>query len=124
MNNTLKTYIKNCSTIRTLLDVQTGDGKAPMKRIKAFALRALSNYTRLRLELLNNKNLMEFEQEAVTAAVKLGVKYAVTQFGVTLSTTTVDEAVEKIMPDVLSDVHSLRISFITRLLELADSAGK
>lgn len=121
MDRTLKRYIRNSAVIHTMATlVANTDGNTERRKLKSFALKALSNYAKLRLKLLNNQRLMDVEQKAVIEAIKLGIKYSMKELGMQINTATIEEAVEKIMPDVLDDIHTLRVNLITKLLEISE----
>ena len=70
---------------------------------------------------MSKQEVIQVEQALATAAVKAGVRYAVQKYNINLGSNTVDEVVDKILPEVLDDVHNLRYDVLTTILGYCDS---
>lgn len=114
----LKRYISNLATAECFAYDISDSFYFDINKCRKFFLQALRNYCKFRLDLLSKPELMTIERALVTAAVKAGIKYAVSHYNIQLGTNNIDEIVDKILPSILDDVHNLRCDVFTEILGL------
>ena len=74
----------------------------------------LLEYTEIRLALLNNTSLQEFEEETFNYLVKCGIKKAFASYGITLDSVTADKYCDEISSDVFNTIQDVKRNiFIT-----------
>lgn len=74
----------------------------------------LLEYTEIRLALLNNTSLQDFEEETFKYFVKCGVKKAFASYGITIDSTTVDKYCDEISSEVIDVIQDVKRNiFIT-----------
>lgn len=110
----LKRYISNLTVAHIINDIEFSSENK--KKIKYYFLKALRNYCKIRLDLLNNNKVTEIEHKILISAIKTGIKYVVVQTGITISPTEVDRLVDELAPKILDDIHNLRIDLFTKLI--------
>ena len=76
----------------------------------------LKTYAELRLKLLNNKTVTKIEHKVIIAAIKAGIKYANSYYGLGMSNTAIDKAVDEYAPEVLKALRNLRIDVFEKVL--------
>lgn len=114
----LKRYISNLATAECFAYDISDNFYFDMNKCRKFFLQALRNYCKLRLDLLSKPEVIQVERAIATAAVKAGIKYAVSHYNIELGTNNIDEIVDKIMPSILEDIHELRCDIFTEILGL------
>lgn len=117
MDKNLKQYIKDTTICRMLGKDNNDTFKGNITKLHKRFLKAIKNYTSLRLKLLQNDTIKTIEHKAATLAVKAAVKYAIKEYKIDVGTTDIDEIVDKILPEVLDSVRDLRVDFFTAILE-------
>mgnify|MGYP003421641142 FL=1 len=117
----LKRYISNLATAYTFPFDSKNTFNFTLSKCQKYFLSGLRNYCKLRLDLMSKQEVIQVEQALATAAVKAGVRYAVQKYNINLGSNTVDEVVDKILPEVLDDVHNLRYDVLTTILGYCDS---
>lgn len=121
MDKTLTQYIKDTTICKVIALDQNQVFKGSIKKLHRKFLQAIKNYANLRLKILQNEKVKEIEHKALTAAVKYAVKYAIKEYSIDVGTTDIDSIVDKILPDILDDVRTLRVDFFTTILEFTTS---
>ena len=116
----LKRYISNLATAYAFQYDTQDKFKFDISKVRRYFLQGLRNYCKLRLDLLSKPEVIEVERALATAAVKAGVRYAVQKYNINFGSYTTDEIVDKILPDVLEDVHKLRYDALTIILGFCD----
>lgn len=116
----LKRYISNLATAYTFSYDSRNNPKFNLSKVRVYFIQGLRNYCKLRLDLLQNKEIMTVEHALATAAVKAGVRYAVQKYNINLGSYTVDDIVDKVLPGVLEDVHNLRYDAFSIVLGYCD----
>ena len=76
----------------------------------------LKTYAELRLKLLNNKTVTKIEHKVIIAAIKSGIKYANSYYGLGMSNTDIDKAVDEHAPQVLEALRNIRIDIFEKVL--------
>lgn len=76
----------------------------------------LKTYAELRLKLLNNKTVTKIEHKVIIAAIKAGIKYANSYYGLGMSNIDIDKAVDEYAPEVLKALRNLRIDVFEKVL--------
>ena len=99
----IKKYIK----LDTIHEVSNNE-KDFYKFIKAYA--------ELRLKLLNNETVTKIEHKVIIATIKAGIKYANSYYGLGMSNTDIDKAVDEYAPEVLKSLRNLRIDVFEKVL--------
>lgn len=117
----LKRYISNLATAYTFPFYTNKHFNFDLTKCQRYFLSGLRNYCKLRLDLMSKPEVIEVEHALATAAVKAGIKYAVQKYNINLGSYTVDEIVDKILPEVLDDVHNLRYDVLTTILGYCDN---
>lgn len=107
MNKTIIKYIKN-KVIEIVTSCHETTCEPVLKYIKA--------YCELRLKLLKNETVTKIEHQVVMTAIKAGLKYANTKYGLGLSNTDIDAKVDEYAPEVLKGLHDLRIEVFEKVL--------
>lgn len=104
----LKRYISNLATAYTFQYDSKERSNFDINKCRRYFIQGLRNYCKFRLDLMSKPEVIQVERALATAAVKAGVRYAVQKYNINLGSYTIDEIVDKILPDVLDDVHKLR----------------
>ncbi len=117
----LKRYISNLATAYTFPFDINNKFNFSLSKCQRYFLSGLRNYCKLRLDLISKPEVIQVEQAFATAAVKAGVRYAVQKYNINLGSNTIDEIVDKILPEVLEDVHNLRYDVLTTILGYCDN---
>lgn len=76
----------------------------------------IKTYAELRLKLLNNETVTKIEHKVIIAAIKAGIKYANSYYGLGMSNTDIDKAVDEYTPEVLKGLRNLRINIFEKVL--------
>ena len=118
MINKLKQTIKDFTVMRCLslgnIDVQQFSDRTLFN----FCNKALKNYIKFRLSLMQNETVQNIEIEILEAAVKAGIKYAESKFGVDIPDQS-EEQIQRIAVDVAKEVNERRIDVFLYGLEYA-----
>ena len=116
----LKRYISNLATAYTFQFDTNKEFKFELQKCRRYFIQGLRNYCKLRLDLMSKPEVIQVERALATAAVKAGIRYAVQRYNINLGSNTVDDIVDKILPEVLEDVHKLRYDAFSIILGYCD----
>lgn len=116
----LKRYISNLATAYAFQYNSKDKFNFDMSKCRRYFIQGLRNYCKLRLDLMSKPEIIQVEHALATAAVKAGIRYAVQHYNINLASNTVDEIVDKILPEVLEDVHKLRYDAFSIILGYCD----
>lgn len=76
----------------------------------------IETYAKLRLKLLTNETVTKIEHKVIIAAIKAGIKYANSAYGLGMNNTDIDKAVDEYAPQVLQGLRNLRIDVFEKVL--------
>ena len=113
----LKRYIKDVATVRMISLDKNDKPKFNALKLKRHMLTAIRNYSSLRLKILQNDKVEDFEQKIIVALVKSAVKSAIRNYHIDVGDDSIDKVVETIIPEVTAVVHQLRSDLFTYVLE-------
>lgn len=99
--------IKKCIKLDAIHEVSNND-KDFYKFLKAYA--------ELKLKLLNNETVTKIEHKVIIAAIKSGIKYANSCYGLGMNNNDIDKAVDEYAPNVLVVLRNLRIDVFEKVL--------
>lgn len=123
----LERYVKDVASAICFVDNNRLADKKLLSvgNIDDFCAKCIKNYAAFRLELLTDKNsdYVVIKREVVKKLVKLGIKYACTRFGISLSSDAIDNYVDKYIPVVMDYVTEKRIDLFTGILEANDRSA-
>lgn len=88
------------------------------KKVFAYFKKAISNYIKLRLAIMQNEKVIVVERYVTTTAVKLAIDYAATQYNLPITSEQKQKISGFIMTSVYEDVQKLRVDLFTKLLEV------
>lgn len=88
------------------------------KKVFAYFKKAISNYIKLRLAIMQNEKVIVVERYVTTTAVKLAIDYAATQYNLPITSEQKQKISDFIMTSVYEDVQKLRVDLFTKLLEV------
>ena len=122
MINRLKQTIKDFTVMRCI-SLNTNDIQLiSNKKLFNFCNKALKNYIKFRLSLMQNKTVQNIEKELVReileAGVKAGIKYAENKFGVDIPDQS-EEQIQQIAGEAVMYINERRIDFFLCGLEFA-----
>ena len=103
IENLIKKYIK----LNTIYEVSNNE--------KDF-YKFLKTYAELRLKMLNNETVTKIEYKVIIATIKAGIKYANSYYGLGMSNTDIDKAIDEYAPEVLKALRELRIDVFEKVL--------
>ena len=115
-----KKYAKDLTIIKCISEDKNILPKFNKEKLKKYFLRALSDYCKLRLKLLQNKNIEKIEQEILKAAVKAGIKYAVKEFNVDIDISKINEVVDRYLPEISKKIHQDRTDLFVTVINYAN----
>lgn len=116
----LKRYISNLATAYAFQFNINKQPRFELQKCSRYFIQGLRNYCKLRLDLMSKPEVIEVERALATTAVKAGIRYAVQHYNINLGSYTVDEIVDKILPEILEDVHKLRYDAFSIILGYCD----
>lgn len=88
------------------------------KKVFAYFKKAISNYIKLRLAIMQNEKVIVVERYVTTTAVKLAIDYATIQYNLPITSEQKQKISDFIMTSVYEDVQKLRVDLFTKLLEV------
>lgn len=118
MINKLKQTIKDFTVMRCILLDKNDTQQFSNKTLFNFCNKALKNYIKFRISLMQNKTVRNIEKEILEAGVKAGIKYAESKFGVNIPEQG-EEQIQKIAVDVAKAINERRIDLFLYGLEYA-----
>ena len=116
----LKRYISNLATAYAFQYDTNKEFKFELQKCRRYFIQGLRNYCKLRLDLMSKPEVIEVERALATTAVKAGIRYAVQHYNINLGSYTADEIVDKMLPEILEDVHKLRYDAFSIILGYCD----
>lgn len=118
MINKLKQTIKDFTVMRCIgLDAKYIQ-KFSNRTLFNFCNKALKNYIKFRVSLMQNETIQNIEKEILEAGVKAGIKYAESKFGVDIPDQG-EEQIQQIAVDVAKAINERRIDLFLSGLEYA-----
>lgn len=118
MINKLKQTIKDFTVMRCLLLDESLTQQFSNKTLFNFCNKALKNYIKFRLSLMQNETVQNIEKEILEAGVKAGIKYAESKFGVSIPEQG-EEQIQRMAVDVARAINERRIDYFLCGLEFA-----
>ena len=120
-NNLLNKIVKDFTVMRCI-SVDTNE-EQPFKsrQLYNFCTKALKTYIKFRLELMQNEKVQKIEATAIELAVKAGISYAESKFGVDIPDES-EEYIKKVAVDVAGAINQQRIDIFTYGLQWATDA--
>lgn len=118
MINKLKQTIKDFTVMRCLINDKNDVQQFSNKKLFNFCDKALKNYIKFRLSLMQNETVQNIEKEILEAGVKAGIKYAESKFGVNIPDQG-EEQIQLMAVDVARAINERRIDFFLCGLEFA-----
>lgn len=120
-NNLLNKVAKDFAVLRWIaVDTHI---KQPFenRQLYNFCTKALKTYIKFRLELMKNDKVQQVEAKAVEYAVKVGMKYAESKFGIDIPDKS-EEYIQTVTLQVANAINQQRIDMFTYGLEWATDA--
>lgn len=118
MINKLKQTIKDFTVMRCVLLDKNDTQQFSNKTLFNFCNKALKNYIKFRLSLMQNETVQNIEKEILEAGVKAGIKYAESKFGVDIPDKS-EDYIKRMAVDVARAINERRIDFFLAGLEFA-----
>ena len=118
MINKLKQTIKDFTVIRCIGLDKNDVQQFSNRTLFNFCNKALKNYIKFRLSLMQIETVQIIEKEILEASVKAGIKYAENKFGVDIPDKG-EEQIQEIVVDVAKAINERRIDLFLYGLEYA-----
>lgn len=118
MINRLKQTIKDFTVMRCISLNRNNTQLISNKKLFNFCNKALKNYIKFRLSLMQNKTVQNIEKEILEAGVKAGIKYAESKFGIDIPDKE-EEQIQQMIVDVTKAINERRIDLFLYGLEYA-----
>lgn len=118
MINKLKQTIKDFTVMRCILLDKNDTQQFSNKTLFNFCNKALKNYIKFRLSLMQNETVQNIEKEILEAGVKVGIKYAESKFGVSIPEQG-EEQIQQMAVDIAKAINERRIDLFLCGLEHA-----
>lgn len=117
MINKLKQTIKDFTVMRCISLDKNNVQQFSNRTLFNFCNKALKNYIKFRLSLMQNETVQNIKKEILEAGVKAGIKYAESKFGVDIPDQG-EEQIHQIVVDVAKAINRQRIDIFTYGLQL------
>ena len=118
MINKLKQTIKDFTVMRCIILDKNDTQQFSNKTLFNFCNKALKNYIKFRLSLMENETVQNIEKEILETSVKAGIKYAESKFGVSIPEQG-EEQIQQMAVDVAKAINERRIDLFLYGLEYA-----
>lgn len=118
MINKLKQTIKDFTVMRCISLDKNNIQQFSNRTLFNFCNKALKNYIKFRLSLMQNETVQNIEKEILEAGVKAGIKYAESKFGVNIPEQG-EEQIQQMAVDVAKAINERRIELFLYGLEYA-----
>lgn len=118
MTNKLKQTVKDFTVMRCILLDKNDTQQFSNKTLFNFCNKALKNYIKFRLSLMQNETVQNIEKEILEAGVKVGIKYAESKFGVSIPEQG-EEQIQQMAVDIAKAINERRIDLFLCGLEYA-----
>lgn len=111
-NSLLNKVVKDFTVMRCI-SVDTNEEQLfKSRQLYNFCTKALKTYIKFRLELMQNEKVQKIEATAIELAVKAGISYAESKFGVDVPSQS-EEEIKKVAVDVAGAINRQRIDIFT-----------
>ena len=117
MIDKLKQTIKDFTVMRCISLDKNNVQQFSNRALFNFCNKALKNYIKFRLSLMQNETVQNIKKEILEAGVKAGIKYAESKFGVDIPDQG-EEQIQQIVVDVAKAINHQRIDIFTYCLQL------
>lgn len=118
MINKLKQTIKDFTVMRCISLDKNNIQQFSNRTLFNFCNKALKNYIKFRVSLMQNETVQNIEKEILEAGVKAGIKYAESKFGVDIPDQG-EKQIQQIAVDVAKAINERRIDLFLYGLEYA-----
>lgn len=120
MINKLKQTIKDFTVIRCIGLDKNNVQQSPIEQRKLlnYCNKALKNYIKFRLSLMQNETVQNIELKILEASVKAGIKYAESKFGVDIPDQG-EGRIQQMAVDIVRAINERRIDLFLYGLEYA-----
>lgn len=118
MINKLKQTIKDFTVMRCIIIDKNNVQQLSNKTLFNFCNKALKNYIKFRISLMQNKTVQNIEIKILEASVKAGIKYAESKFGVDIPDQG-EEQIQQMAVDIAKAINERRIDLFLYGLEYA-----
>lgn len=118
MVNKLKQTIKDFTVMRCIILDKNDTQQFSNKTLFNFCNKALKNYIKFRLSLMQNETVQNIEKEILEAGVKAGIRYAESKLGVDIPDKS-EDYIKRVAGDVARAINERRIGFFLCGLEFA-----
>lgn len=118
MINKLKQTIKDFTVMRCIMLDKNDTQQFSNKTLFNFCNKALKNYIKFRLSLMQNETVQNIEKEILEAGVKAGIKYAESKFGVDIPDKG-EEQIQRMAVDIARAINERRVDLFLCGLEYA-----
>lgn len=118
MINKLKQTIKDFAVIRCISLDKNNVQQFSNRTLFNFCNKALKNYIKFRVSLMQNETVQNIEKGILEAGVKAGIKYAESKFGVDIPDQG-EEQIQQMAVDVARAINERRIDLFLCGLEYA-----
>ncbi len=118
MINKLKQTIKDFTVMKCICLDKNNIQQFSNRTLFNFCNKALKNYIKFRLSLMQDETVQNIEKEILETGVKAGIKYAESKFGVDIPEQG-EEQIQQIAVDVARLINERRIDLFLYGLEYA-----
>ena len=118
MINKLKQTIKDFAVMRCISLDKNDVQQFSNRTLFNFCNKALKNYIKFRISLMQNKTIRNIEKEIFVAGVKAGIKYAESKFRVNIPEQG-EEQIQQMAVDIAKAINERRIDLLLYGLEYA-----
>ena len=117
--NSLLNKIAKDFTVMRCISIDTNE-EQPFKsrQLYNFCTKALKTYIKFRLELMQNEKVQKIEATAIELAVKAGISYAESKFGVDIPDKS-EDYIKQLVVEVAGAINQQRIDIFTYGLQWA-----
>lgn len=118
MINKLKQTVKDFTVMRCICLDKNNVQQFSNKTLFNFCNKALKNYIKFRLSLMQNETVQNIEKEILEAGVKAGIKYAESKFGVDIPDKS-EDYIKQMAVDIARAINERRVDLFLCGLEYA-----
>lgn len=118
MIHKLKQTIKDFTVMRCIMLDKNDTQQFSNKTLFNFCNKALKNYIKFRLSLMQNETVQNIEKEILEAGVKAGIRYAESKLGVAIPDKS-EDYIKRMAVDVARAINERRIGLFLYGLEFA-----
>lgn len=117
-NNLLNKIAKDFTVIKCISIDTNEEQPFKSRQLYNFCTKALKTYIKFRLELMQNEKIQKIETTAIELAVKAGISYAESKFGVDIPDKS-EDYIKQIIVEVAEAINRQRIDIFTYGLQWA-----